>query len=206
MKTLFFTLSRYLFHFISLLTLFLIIISKSYKPIYFYIIIIIFLIYFYRIPNRKCFSEELDIISPSDGTILDITKNKNHTKTISIFLSPLDVHVQYIPYNGIIINKEYKSGKFNPAYLLQKSSYNEQSKLTIRTIYGDLIVTQIAGLLVRRIITEPDIGDYVEKGKIYGMIKLSSRVNLTIPQNCIIHVKKGDKVKGCQSILARFTK
>lgn len=203
-KTLFFTLSPYLFHLISLATLFIFVLSKSYKVFLLYLIIIIFLVYFYRIPNRKCRSDQLDIVSPSDGTILEIKHNENGTKTISIFLSLFDVHIQYIPYSGTIINKIYKSGEFNPAYLLEKSLYNENSVITIRTKYGDLSIKQIAGLLARRIVTEPEIGDHVEKGDIYGMIKLSSRVNLTIPKNCRILVKKGDKVKGCQSVIAKF--
>lgn len=206
MKTLFFTLSSYLFHLLSILTLFAIVISKSYKPIYFYTIVILFLIYFYRVPNRECSSEKLDIISPTDGTILDVKNNKDETKTISIFLSPLDVHVQYIPYSGVVIDKRYKEGEFYPAYLLQKSAHNEQSILTVRTKYGDLSIKQIAGLVARRIVTEPKIGDHVEKGSIYGMIKLSSRVDLTIPKNSTVNVKKGDHVRGCQSVLARFTK
>lgn len=204
MKTLFFTKSPYLFLFLSIITLLTIIFTKSYKPLVIYAIIIIFLIYFYRVPNRDCQSKELDITSPSDGTIKDIVINPDGTKIISIFLSPFDVHVQYIPYNGVVIDKKYKEGKFHPAYLLQKSALNEQSIISVRTKYGDLSVKQIAGLVARRIITEPKIGDHVKKGSIYGMIKLSSRVDLTVPKNSIVHVKKGDHVKGCQSILARF--
>lgn len=204
MKTLFFTLSRYLFNVLSILTLFAVAISKSYIPLYIYAIIIVFMIYFYRVPSRECQHEELDIISPADGTVLGIETNQDGTKTIAIFISPLDVHVQYIPYNGVVINKEYKRGEFNPAYLFKKSSLNERATLTIRTKYGDLSVKQIAGLIARRIVTKPKVGDHVERGEIYGIIKLSSRVDLTVPKNCTIYVKKGDKVKGCQSILAKF--
>lgn len=213
MKTLFFTLSKFLFHLLSVLLLFAVVISKSYKPLYIYIIIVLFMIYFYRVPYRKCQNSqnsqnsqnnELDITSPADGTVLGIQTDQDGTTKIAIFLSPLDVHVQYIPYDGVVINKEYKKGEFNPAYLLEKSTLNEHAILVVRTKYGDLSIKQIAGMLVRRIVTDPKIGDHVKKGDIYGMIKLSSRVDLSVPKNCKIYVKKGDKVKGCQSILAKF--
>jgi phosphatidylserine decarboxylase len=177
---------------------------KSKRVIYIYLFLILLLIYFYRFPNRKPDKKAGSIVSPSDGKIMDIIKNPDSTTTICIFLSPLDVHIQWIPYNGTIVDKVYKPGKFHPAYMLEKSKYNESNVVTLQTDYGYIEIKQIAGLVARRIVCWVDKSDVVKKGKPYGMIKLSSRVDITLPMSAHINVKKGDKVKGCETVVGTF--
>lgn len=206
MKTLLFSESYYLYILISLIC-FLFVIQYKNKMILIilvYLIVIGFLMYFYRIPDRNCSNKNLEITSPADGTILGIYKKSDGKKGIAIYLSLSDVHVQYIPYNGIIVDQKYKPGEFYPAGLFNKSKYNEKSIIDIKTDHGIIKVQQIAGILANRIVTIPEVGDRVKKGEVYGMIKLSSRVDLILPENAEILVKKGDKVTGCKSVLAKF--
>lgn len=180
-------------------------IFKSWVPVMIMIPLIVLLFYFYRFPDRPCQSDDHQIISPADGTVKEITINPITQETkISLFLSPLDVHVQYIPYSGQVIQQKYQKGTFNPAYLLQKSQYNERNTITILTRYGPIKVTQIAGQLARRIVSKVHKGDQVQKGDPYGMIKLSSRVDIVLPPSAKVLVQKGDHLKGCQTILGHF--
>lgn len=195
MRTLFFKESRELFLMITVAFLLFFYLTKNKISVFIYVIIIFSLLYFYRIPNRIVEKND-NIVSPSDGTIIGINKNDDNSTTISIFLSPFDVHMQYIPYDGKIIKCEYKKGNFNPAFLLQKSDNNESNTIHIQTKRGIIKVKQIAGQIARRIVNWKNVGDIVTKGDIYGMIKLSSRVNITLPSNIIVKAKIGDKLKG----------
>ena len=178
----------------------------------FFILILPLLFYFYRFPTRRShLSKPSDITSPSDGTVTNIITNENTQQTtISIFLSPLDVHIQYIPYSGTITNQIYKPGTFHPAYLFKKSEYNESNTITIqpqnRPESDQIEVKQIAGLLARRITTNIQPNQKREKGEPYGMIKLSSRVDITLPPTAKPMVSKGERVKGCETVIAKFIK
>lgn len=191
---------------ITVISLLLTYFYKSYTPLLFGILIILLLFYFYRVPLRKCNLSPNSIIAPSDGTIMKIINNPlTNTKTISIFLSPLDVHVQYIPYNGRIKSQIYKKGTFHPAYMFSKSQYNERNTIVIETQKGDISITQIAGMIARRIVSHVKVNDNVKKGDLYGMIKLSSRVDITLPSNVNILVAEKQRIIGCETVLATFT-
>jgi phosphatidylserine decarboxylase len=167
--------------------------------------LILLLMYFYRVPSRVCNIPDSHITSPADGTVSQIVKGSKGT-TISIFLSLFNVHVQYIPYNGVVVNEQYKKGEFHPAFLLKKSDRNESNTITINTKHGIIKVKQIAGIMARRIVTFfKRVPIKVYKGDIYGMIKLSSRVDITLPRNTEVLVNVGDKVTGCKSTIAKFT-
>lgn len=215
MKTLLFSQSYYLFSLLSLVVFLLATKVKKgrYIILFLYIITIAFLAYFYRIPDRRCGANHTDIenkankdniTSPADGTIMNIYQREDGKKVITIFLSIFDVHVQYIPYSGQIVDRKYKKGSFHPAFMFKKSERNEKSMIKINTDRGVIEVDQIAGLVASRIVTDPQIGDQVRRGDIYGMIKLSSRVDLTLPENVEILVKEGDKVTGCETVMAKF--
>lgn len=207
----------------TLLLLFLSISSliSSPAPFLIYLFLILpLLFYFYRFPKRRQnLSKPNDITSPSDGTITNIITDKNKQQTtISIFLSPLDVHIQYIPYTGTVINQIYKPGTFHPAYLFRKSQYNESNTIVLqpenRPASDQISVKQIAGLLARRITTNiphnaainSKNSHKVKRGEPYGMIKLSSRVDITLPNTAHIMVSKGERVKGCETVIAKFIK
>lgn len=116
-------------------------------------------------------------------------------------MSPLDVHVNRSPVNGKIINKEYRKGGHKPSYS-KDSDNNEQLKWLINSELGEVEVTQIAGAVVRRIVSYKEIGDAVQRGKRIGMIRFGSRVDVTIPKGYTISVKEGKQVYGGKSILA----
>lgn len=154
---------------------------------------------FFRNPTRRPFlNDDINILSPADGTVLQVFDDKQGHWVIAIFLSILDVHVQYAPTNGKIISQHYTKGRFNPAYMMEKSQYNERLQTDILRPDGDVIsVVQIAGQLAQRIDSFVKIGDNVSKGCRLGMIKFSSRVDLIVPQRSyelMLGIKAGDHV------------
>jgi phosphatidylserine decarboxylase len=170
---------------------------------FFYLVIgtlIAFLLFFYRYPfwlNLQNVDERA-VSSPAYGTIMDIRKEDNGDYYIAIFLSPLDIHYQFAPITGEIIDKKYDAtGKFELAYELNKSHQNEKAIYTIRSKRGDFKVFQIAGKLVRRISTFCQVGQQVNRGDPLGLIHFGSRVDIIIPNpknDFQIGVKNGDKV------------
>jgi phosphatidylserine decarboxylase len=167
------------------------------------IVILIFLLYFYRdYPIDTMAYKPYIIISPAYGKITDIIETKNGTTIISIFLSPLDVHTQVYPISGIIIYKYYdNTGKFDLVVKRSKCRENEKMIQKIRSSYNNKIitVTQIAGFLPRRISTNGYVGKKVRAGEYLGIIKFGSRVDLEIPGTALM-VKIGDTVKAGEPI------
>lgn len=157
-----------------------------------------FFYYFFRNPLRIFVTDNpRHILSPADGKIIDIQKefhrNGELRQRISIFLSPLDVHVQWIPSDGKISAIKYYKGRFSPAFL-KKSDANERNEIMIQSVWGDIEVHQIAGVLARRISCWIRVGDQVNRGQKFGMIKFGSRVNVVLPQSVQITVERGQKV------------
>jgi len=147
------------------------------------VLLILFL--FFRSPDRvfKDQTRSEDITSPADGTILDIKRHDNGNIVISTFLSVFDVHVQYSPTNGTIVSQQYVKGQFNPAYLMEKSQYNERLKSDILTSNGKIIsVIQIAGQIANRIDSYVKPGSLVRKGCRLGMIMFGSRVDIIVQE------------------------
>lgn len=172
--------------------------------IYIYLICLCFLIYFYRVPNRPISILKDDtIVSPCDGTVLDVFK-EHETYRIAVFLSIWNVHVQWYPVSGRVLNVHHKLGEFNPAFLLEKSKYNERCSTVIQHKYGQIQVDQIAGQVARRIVNRARVGAYVEQGQHMGMIKLSSRVDILVPSTTNVLVKQGDRVYGNITELAKW--
>lgn len=161
-----------------------------------FFILSFFLLWFFRDPKRTPEKQE-GIVSPADGTILP---SRGDNK-IRIFMSPLDVHVNRSPVNGKIINKKYRKGGHKPSYS-KDSDNNEQLRWLINSELGEIEVTQIAGTLVRRIVSYKKIGDAVQRGKRIGMIRFGSRVDVTIPKGYTVSVKEGEQVYAGKTILA----
>lgn len=154
-----------------------------------------FLLFFFRPAgiSDSFTAPENTIVSPAQGKILAIRKNATTTQ-ISIFLSPLDVHVQYAPTAGKLIEQAYKLGEFNAANFFEKSQYNERLESTFMTSHGPIKVTQIAGQLARRIVSFLEPNQQVRTGEPIGLIKLGSRVDVFIPNTGVPVVKEGDHV------------
>jgi len=167
-----------------------------------------FLLFFYRNPSRKLAAEQANddslIISPADGKIIFIEAT-NDTKRISIFLSPLNVHVNWVPINGVIESVDHKPGKFLMAFKTESGELNERNDVLIVNKYGSVLTRQIAGLLARRIACWFARGRKVQLNEKYGMIKFGSRVDIFLPKEALLNIHIGEKVKGGITILGKFT-
>ncbi|MCB0163219.1 MAG: phosphatidylserine decarboxylase [Anaerolineae bacterium] len=166
--------------------------------------------YFFRDPNREppSTSEEW-ILAPADGKITDIELVhegeyfRGSVRRISLFLSLFDVHVQRAPYQGTVKFLQYQSGGFAPAFL-SDTQQNERNLVVLSTPFGPIGVKQIAGILARRIVCWPTIGDELKRGERFGLIKFGSRVDLLLPANVEVLVSVGDQIYGGQTIVARW--
>jgi len=171
---------------------------------------ILFILNFFRDPDRQIPDEKNIIISPADGKVVEIKSDqellffdKKFVK-VSIYLSLWDVHINRIPIDGEIIFQEYSKGKFYPAYKNKASQKNESNLIGIKTKIGEVFVKQIAGIIARRIISTVNIGDEVYKGQRFGMIRFGSRVELFLPNDIELTITKGDVLRGGESIVGKF--
>ncbi len=144
-----------------------------------------FFLYFFRDADRRIGD---GIISPADGKVLYVKGNE-----IAIFMSIFDMHVNLAPYDGKIEKMIYKKGEHKPAY--GDTSKNERMEIYMDTEIGEIVIAQIAGIFARRILPYVKEGQYIKKGEKIGIIKFGSRVELKLPKNCKIVVKKGGKIK-----------
>ncbi len=165
-----------------------------------------FMAYFFRNPRRSIPLEPGIVLAPADGkvTIVRQATTEDPTALVSIFLSPLDVHINRAPIEGEIVDISYKKGKFLMATKNESRLLNEQNCLTI--VGSDITVkcVQIAGVLARRIVCWKQRGERVKCGEQFGMIKFSSRTDLLMPSNVEVMVKVGSRVKGGETIIGRI--
>lgn len=175
---------------------------------FFFLFLTLFFAYFFRDPERKIPAGEDLILSPADGRIVAVEAAneplflKNRARKISIFLSPLDVHINRIPASGKVEYLSYFPGKFLPAFKDKASADNEQSAIGISAASGKVLVKQIAGVLARRIVCRLKLGQEVHTGERFGMIRFGSRVDLFLPEELELKVQKGDKVLGGETVMA----
>ena len=167
--------------------------------------LIVICINFFKRPNFDIKKDDNIILSPSFGRIQKIMKINNNIY-ISIFLSLFDPHIQYIPYDGFLINQIYKHGTFRAAFLFEKSTFNERMIHNIVTKIGTISVVQIAGMIARTIVPFLKQQTRVIKGEELGMIKFGSRVDIIVPikENMKILIKQGQYVYGGQTPLIRI--
>lgn len=171
------------------------------------LVLCLFFIYFFRDPERIPPENPNLVVAPADGKVIMIRQGgdtlcpHNYTE-ISIFMSPFDVHVNRIPYDGIIKEVIYTPGKFFSAFKDKAYRENENIKITLNTYKGDIIIRQVAGIIARRAVCWVKEGDKLKRGDRFGMIKFSSRVDICIPSTFKINIKEGQKVKAGQSVIA----
>lgn len=167
-----------------------------------------FMAYFFRDPQRASPSESGVIVSPADGKVTRITAlapdDEDSPLVVSIFLSPLDVHINRAPIAGTITNVTYTQGKFLMATREAASLVNEQNALTIRGEDLTVVCKQIAGVLARRIICWKRPGDQLALGERFGLIKFSSRTDLILPSNVEVQVREGMRVRGGVTVIGRI--
>lgn len=160
-----------------------------------------FMAYFFRDPFRRIPDEEGIVVSAADGRVTRIDED-DQGKTVSVFLSPLDVHINRSPIAGTITKIEYVRGRKAPATSDQASYTNERNSITIQNDRLTVVCTQIAGIVARRIVCWPKEGDNLELGERFGLIKFSSRTDLLLPHEVNIRVKVGEHVTGGETIIA----
>lgn len=189
------------------------IISAALLPLYYCIIpgvLILYITFFFRNPKRTILYDNSLILSPADGKVMSIEEifedrflNAQAIK-VSIFLSIFDVHVNRSPMEGEIKYQQYTCGRFKPAYKESAPFQNERHTIGLDTGKMKIMVTQVAGILARRIISWVALGTQLQQGQRYGMIKFGSCTEVIVPLNVDILVTKGDRVKGGKSIIGKI--
>ncbi|MBE3096284.1 MAG: phosphatidylserine decarboxylase family protein [Planctomycetes bacterium] len=166
------------------------------------------LAYFFRDPDRQAPADPTAVLSPADGRVL-VAGPADRTaappgdwQQVSIFLSPLDVHVNRIPVSGRLVRVEYHRGQFLPAYRGEAGSRNERNELWIDHGGEMVVCRQITGVLVRRVVCRLAAGADVRAGDRFGIMKFGSRIDLFLPTRAVLRVRPGDRVRSGESMLA----
>jgi phosphatidylserine decarboxylase len=168
----------------------------------------VFVLFFFRDPERAVPGGEGIVVSPADGRVIvikDIYEPdylKQDVKQVSIFLSVFNVHVNRAPIGGAIEVVKYNPGKFHVASVDKASLMNEQTAMVIAKGKTRVLVKQIAGLIARRIVCYAKPGDAIKAGERYGLIRFGSRVDLFLPKDAELRVKLGDRVQGARDVIA----
>ncbi len=177
-------------------------------PAIFFTLLTVFVLWFFRNPERFAPEAPSAVISPADGRIIvaDEVKEDRYLKEkalkISVFMNVFNVHVNRVPYSGKVKDVIYNKGKFISANMDKASMDNEQNAVILDTGSGKRIMfVQIAGLIARRIVCYLKPGDTVEKGKRMGLIRFGSRVDVYLPSGSTLNVKIGDKVVAGETVL-----
>ena len=171
--------------------------------------VLILILQFFRNPKRHTEKNDRQVIAPVDGNVVVIEEVeeteyfKEKRLQVSIFMSPLNVHVTRYPISGSVLFSKYHPGKYLVAWHPKASTENERTTIVVENKdYGRVLYRQIAGALARRIVNYAKQGQKVEQGTDAGFIKFGSRVDLFLPLNTKIKVKLNQKVKGGECIIA----
>lgn len=174
------------------------------------LVLTIFVISFFRNPERIPPGDEKTVVAPADGTVIVVervaeTPLGTEALKISIFMSVFNVHVNRAPLDGRVVDVTYHQGKFYDARDGRASCENERNSVVLEAAGGVKIAfVQIAGLIARRIICYPKIGDFLERGKRYGLIRFGSRVDVYLPTEFQPLVKLGDRTVAGETVLGRI--
>ena len=177
------------------------------------IAVVVFILFaqFFRVPKRSINNVEGQITCPSDGKVVVIERVhepeyfKDERIQVSIFMSPLNVHVQWAPMAGLVRYAVYHAGKYLVAWHPKSSTENERTTLVVESSKGEVLFRQIAGAVARRIKYYVQPGDMVKSGEEVGFIKFGSRIDVFLPLDAKIHVRIDDKVKGRETLLATLS-
>jgi phosphatidylserine decarboxylase len=173
-----------------------------------FLILAAFFLFFFRDPDRHPPDGANLVLSPADARVMVAGETvwagapPGDWQVISMFLSPMDVHVNRTPVGGIVRRVEYHPGKFLPAYKKEAGELNEWTEVWLDRPGGPVVVRQIVGILARRIVCRLTAGEQVSAGQRFGVMKFGSRIDLFIPRTATIQVKVGDKVVGGETTLA----
>jgi len=175
-----------------------------------FVVLALYFAYFFRNPARTIPEDESLVVSPADGTVQDIVPVemddfvKEPCNKVIIFLSVFDVHVNRSPIAGEIKIQKYVCGRFRPAYKDSVGFENERHLIGIENDKLRVTVTQVAGILARRIVSWVTLDDSLEKGELYGLIRFGSCTEIVMPRNVEVMVEKGQKVVGGETVIGRI--
>lgn len=173
------------------------------------VLLTVFTLNFFRDPERNTPSANDVVVSPADGRVIIIKEvEENHfiggkATQISVFMSPLNVHVNRIPVAGEVAFIKYHKGEYIAAFEDKASEVNERSEIGINSPLGKVLFTQVAGFVARRIVYELEAGQKVAMGEKFGMIKFGSRVDVWVGEGFEVAVSVGDNVKSGETVLFR---
>jgi phosphatidylserine decarboxylase len=196
----------------TIVLIFLVIITACFSFIFAIIpfVLLAFVLFFFRDPERKIVINPNQLLSPADGVVMAITEYnddvffKTRVKKITIFLSVLNVHVNRSPIKGKVIYRSYTEGQFLPAYREEAGLVNERNTIGIENAQLKILVHQIAGILARRIVCWSKTGDQLEQGQRFGLIKFGSCTEVVFPATAAVKVNIHDKVKGGLTVIAEI--
>jgi phosphatidylserine decarboxylase len=169
-----------------------------------------FMAFFFRDPERIALRGDHLVLAPADGRVMVAGEPEPGVapagtwQQISIFLSPLDVHINRMPFSGLVERVEYRPGRFLPAYEADAAAENERSEVWIRQGDRTVVTRQIVGILARRVVCRAVAGAPVRAGDRFGLMKFGSRMDVFVPAVAVIDVRTGDRVRAAETVLARF--
>jgi phosphatidylserine decarboxylase len=168
---------------------------------------------FFRDPDRRCdvrTPDPADVLSPADGVVMvagepqEGVPPEGDWQQISVFLSVVDVHVNRSPWHGEVVECSYRKGSFLAAYRKESAHRNERSELWLRDGDRTVVFRQIVGVLARRIVTRTGTGHKLATGERMGLMKFGSRMDVFVPRECTVTVSKGQRVRGGETVIARW--
>jgi len=182
----------------------------KYPLIFLSLFILVFTLNFFRDPERTSPKNDSVVVSPADGKVLIIKEVvderfiNEEAWQVSVFMSPLNVHVNRIPIDGKVDYLKYIKGEYLVAYHDKADTRNERSEIGITSKHGKILFTQVAGMVARRIVYDLNEGDSVKMGNRFGMIRFGSRVDVVVPKKWKLNVKVNDLTKAGETILFKL--
>jgi len=174
-----------------------------------FLVLAAFFVFFFRDPDRTAPAGPNLVVSPADGRVMMAGVDpgpgapEGNWRQISIFLSPMDVHINRTPVEGSVTHVEYHPGKFLPAYKVEAGQLNEWTEVWFEREGRTVVCRQIVGILARRIVCRLNPGDRVSRGQRFGVMKFGSRIDLFVPVDARIMVKSGDRVVAGETVRAQ---
>jgi phosphatidylserine decarboxylase len=176
------------------------------------LVLSVFFLFFFRDPERVVNAAQNAVLSPADGRVMVAGAPTGQQfppgqwQQVSIFLSPMDVHVNRMPVSGRVTKVVYHPGRFLPAYKPDAGDLNEYTEVWVDHEGQTIVFRQIVGILARRIVCRAKEGDVVQAGDRFGVMKFGSRMDLFLPVDAVVKVKVGEKVVAAQTILAQLSR
>jgi phosphatidylserine decarboxylase len=169
----------------------------------------VFFAFFFRDPERLSPDQQHAVLSPADGRVKFVGDAEpgvappGEWQQISVFLSPMDVHVNRIPASGTVTKVSYTPGRFLPAYRHEAAAVNERSEVWIARDNGEMIVArQVVGVMARRVVCRAHVGEQVRAGQRFGIMKFGSRMDVFLPRSATLTAKVGEMVRGGETVIA----